>query len=42
LFEKALLLAPLRVCHSTWPRELEKWSDFAGLKAVVVHGDKKD
>lgn len=42
LFTKALLLAPLRVCHSTWPRELEKWSDFAGLKAVVVHGTKKD
>lgn len=42
ILNKALLLAPLRVCHSTWPREIEKWSNFSGLNAVVVHGLKKD
>jgi len=37
-----LLIAPLRVCHSVWPAELEKWKDFEGLKAVVLHGSKKE
>lgn len=40
--EKTLLIAPLRVCHSVWPRELKKWADFSGLKAVILHGSKKD
>lgn len=42
MFEKTLLIAPLRVCHSVWPRELKKWADFHGFKAVVLHGRKKD
>jgi SNF2 family DNA or RNA helicase len=42
LIEKVLLIAPLRVCHSVWPRELQKWEDFHGLKAVVLHGPKKE
>lgn len=40
--EKILLIAPLRVCHSVWPRELKKWADFNSLRAVVLHGPKKD
>jgi SNF2 family DNA or RNA helicase len=42
LIEKVLLVAPLRVCHSVWPRELKKWADFHELRAVVLHGPKKD
>lgn len=38
----ALVIAPLRVCHNVWPQEAEKWSDFAGLRVVVLHGPKKD
>lgn len=42
LIEKVLLIAPLRVCHSVWPRELKKWADFNSLRIVVLHGPKKD
>lgn len=42
LVEKVLLIAPLRVCHSVWPRELKKWADFHELRAVVLHGPKKN
>ncbi len=40
--KRALVVAPLRVCHMTWPAEQQKWADFAGLKMVVLHGHKKD
>lgn len=42
LVEKTLVIAPLRVCHLVWPREMKKWEDFRGLKAVVLHGPKKE
>src|SRR5688572_22889949 len=31
LIEKVLVIAPLRVANSTWPREINKWTDFRGL-----------
>jgi SNF2 family DNA or RNA helicase len=40
--DKVLLIAPLRVCHSVWPREVDKWSDFGNLKVAVLHGPNKD
>lgn len=42
LLSKVLLVAPLRVCHSVWPNEIEKWTDFHGLTYVVLHGPKKE
>lgn len=42
LIDKVLIIAPLRVCHSVWPAEIEKWSDFSHLKAVVLHGPNKE
>lgn len=42
VLDKVLLVAPLRVCHSVWPKELLKWTDFNGLKAVVLHGPNKE
>ena len=42
LIDKVLLVAPLRVCHAVWPKELQKWTDFNGLRAVVLHGPNKD
>lgn len=42
LLEKVLLVAPLRVCYSVWPKELKKWTDFHGLKMVLLHGKDKD
>lgn len=41
LLRRVLLLAPLRVCYSVWPKEQKKWEDFAGLKISLVHGPKK-
>lgn len=37
-----MLIAPLRVCHSVWPNEIQKWANFNHLKAVVLHGKYKE
>ena len=42
LLNKVLLIAPLRVCYSVWPKEIEKWTEFNDLKVVVLHGKHKD
>lgn len=42
LVSKVLLVAPLRVCHSTWPNEIAKWADFKGITYTILHGPKKD
>lgn len=42
VLDKVLLIAPLRVCYSVWPKEVEKWTDFGGIKVAVLHGPKKD
>lgn len=42
LINKVLIIAPLRVCHSVWPVEAEKWTDFNGLRVVALHGPNKD
>jgi SNF2 family DNA or RNA helicase len=39
---RALIVAPLRVCYSVWPREIEKWADFSHLSIAVLHGPKKE
>lgn len=39
---RALVIAPLRVCHQVWPAEAAEWKDFAHLKVVVLHGTKKE
>lgn len=39
---KVLIIAPLRVCQSVWPKEAEKWSDFKDLRIEVLHGLQKD
>jgi SNF2 family DNA or RNA helicase len=42
LLDKVLLIAPLRVCYSVWPKETSKWTDFGGIKVAVLHGPKKE
>ena len=42
VLNKVLLIAPLRVCYSVWPKEVDKWTDFGGLKVAVLHGPKKE
>ena len=36
-----LVVAPLRVAQVTWLDELDKWSNFFGLSACVLHGPRK-
>ena len=38
---KALIIAPLRVCHSVWPVEVELWKDFSKLKIEILHGPEE-
>lgn len=42
LVDRALIVAPLRVCVSVWPKEIAKWSDFADTRIVVLHGKDKE
>lgn len=37
--QRALIVAPLRVCHLTWPGEIFKW-EF-DLSFSIVHGRRK-
>jgi SNF2 family DNA or RNA helicase len=39
---KVLVIAPLRVCYSVWPDEVQKWKDFEDLRVVVLHGPQKE
>lgn len=38
LTHKALVIAPKRVAHSTWPQELAKWDHLADLDAAIIAG----
>lgn len=42
LINKVLVIAPRRVCYLVWPAEQQKWTDFHGLRMVVLHGPDKD
>lgn len=42
-----LIVAPLIICNTTWnpnspDSELNKWQQFRGFKALLLHGSKKD
>lgn len=37
-----LVLAPLRVCTSTWPEEVSKWAHLSDLRVVPVTGSEKE
>jgi SNF2 family DNA or RNA helicase len=36
------VIAPRRVCHLVWPKEVVKWKDFENLRVEVLHGPKKE
>lgn len=42
MLNKVLIIAPLRVCHSVWPREIMKWIAFNHFSYVILHGPNKD
>lgn len=38
---RILVIAPLRVAHSTWPAEIEKWDHLRDLQYSVIKGTPK-
>ncbi len=38
LSQKTLIIAPLRVVYSVWPREVKKWDQFQDFKVSIIHG----
>lgn len=42
MLRKVLIIAPLRVCYSVWPKEIEKWTDFSNLTYTILHGKDKE
>ena len=42
LIHKVLIIAPLRVCTSTWPAEIQKWDHLKGLTYAVAVGTETD
>lgn len=42
IVRRALVVAPLLVCKHVWPEEVRKWSNFHGLRVVVLHGKNKN
>lgn len=42
LLDRVLIIAPLRVCYSVWPKEVAKWKDFAYLRVEILHGKDKE
>ena len=42
LLNRVLVIAPLRVCYSVWPKEVAKWKDFAHLRVEILHGKDKE
>ena len=41
VLRRALIVAPLRVCHNVWPLEIEKWDDFRDISYTILHGGRK-
>lgn len=39
--DQMLVVAPLRVAYSVWPREVRKWRQFKDLRLHVLHGPGK-
>jgi SNF2 family DNA or RNA helicase len=42
LLGRVLVIAPLRVCYSVWPKEVKKWKDFEHLRVEILHGKDKE
>ena len=40
--KRMLVLAPLKVCETTWQAEPQKWLQFQGLKVGFAHGPEKE
>lgn len=39
---RALVVAPLSVCHLVWPQEVQKWDHLKGLRVRIMHGPEKE
>ncbi len=41
MVKRMMVVAPLRVIHSTWPNEIWKWDEFRGMTYSILHGPEK-
>ena len=39
ILSRVLIIAPLKVCLTTWATEAQKWEHLTGLKVSIVVGD---
>ena len=39
---KVLVIAPIRVCQDTWPKEIRKWDHLSGLRYSIAVGTEKE
>ena len=39
---KVLVIAPIRVCQDTWPKEIRKWDHLSGLRYSIALGTEKE
>lgn len=42
LAKKMLVVAPLRPVYGVWPKEVDKWEQFANYSVGILHGGGKD
>ena len=42
ILQRVIIIAPLRVCYSVWPKEVAKWKDFNHLRVEILHGKGKE
>lgn len=42
MVDKVLIIAPLRVVYSVWPKEMAKWKNFEKMTISILHGKDKE
>jgi len=40
--QKTLIIAPLRILYSVWPKEIKKFGNFNNIKITILHGKDKE
>ncbi len=41
LSKGVIIVAPLRVCYSVWPKEIRKWENFKDISFTILHEEEK-
>lgn len=40
--QKTLIIAPLRISYSVWPKQIALWDNFNNIKFTILHGPHKE